>query len=101
MGILVLSTIASVALLLGGCGYKLGYRHFPGPIMPVAETQQTEEFNVGDDRSITFVKGRLEVSLQPITAEMLNRQFEVHSVSPAGFYRDNPVPGSSQSVYLR
>ena len=61
----VLSATASVALLLSGCGYKLGYRHFPGPIVPVAETQQTEEFNVGDDRSITFAKGRLESACNP------------------------------------
>ena len=90
MGIFVLSTIASVALLLGGLRLQIGLSSLSWAIVPVAGTQQNEEFNVGDDRSITFVKGRLEVSLQPITAEMLNRQFEVHSTSPAGFYRDNP-----------
>ena len=86
----IIAAIASVAVLSVGCGHKLGYRHFAGPIMPAAESGQAEEFNVGDDRSITFVKDRLEVSLQPLTAEMLNRQFSSHSASPPGFFRDNP-----------
>ena len=89
----IIAAIASVALLSTGCGHKLGYRHFAGPVMPVAESGQAEEFNVGDDRSITFVKDRLEVSLQPLTAEMLNRQFGRQSNSPGGFRRENPYQG--------
>ena len=58
--------------------------------MPAVESGLSEEFSVGDDRSITFVKDRLEVSLQPLTAEMLNRQLSSHSNSPPGFYRENP-----------
>ena len=76
-------------LLLTGCGYKLGQRHFAGPILPVP----TPAFVVGDDRSMTFVRDRLEVSLQSATAEMLNRQLGRVSTYPQGFSRPNPYVG--------
>ena len=77
-----------LGILAAGCGLKLGYRHFAGPVVPAAEHE--EQFTVGDDRSITFVRGRLEVTMLPLTTEMINRQLSSHSESPAGFSRPNP-----------
>lgn len=75
----------AAALLLGGCGHKFGYRHFAGPILPVAE--QGNSLTVSDDRSVTFTQDRLEVTLRPLTAEMLNRHFPTHSARREGFYQ--------------
>lgn len=75
-------------LALGGCDYRLGYRHFSGPIVPAPG--QEARYVVGDDHSITYVRDRLEITLLPLTAEMLNRQFATQSNSPQGFFRPNP-----------
>ena len=77
-----------ISLLIDGCGLRFGYRHFSGPILPASE--QASEFEVGDDRSITFLKDRLEVTLLPVTADVLNRQLPTHSSSPEGFPGANP-----------
>ena len=87
------SLIVALALLLGSCGYKLGYRHFAEPIVPAADLASAE-FVVGDDYSITFVRDRLEVSLLPLNALVLNRQFPVESNSPEGFIDPNPYATS-------
>ena len=65
--------LAAIALSLLSCGHRLGMRHFAGPIQPAAE-QQSAELSIGDDRSITYTEGRLEVNLRPLTDEILNRQ---------------------------
>lgn len=75
----------TAALLLGGCGYQFGYRHFAGPILPTAE--QGMSLIVSDDRSITFIQDRLEVSLRPLTPDMLNRHFPAQSARHEGFYQ--------------
>jgi len=80
---------AAVAALVCGCGHRLGHRHFAGPIVPSAEISDAQ-FEVGDDRSITFVRDRLRASLLPLTPEMLNRQFPEHSRTPEGFEEPNP-----------
>lgn len=85
----ILTALSILVLSLGGCGYKLGYRYFSGPIAPSAE-HASSEFVVGDDRSITFLKDRLEVSIVPLVAEELNRQFGPHSQAPEGFAEPNP-----------
>lgn len=84
-----LFALLCAALLVGGCGHKLGYRHFAGPILPAADLAATD-FVVRDDHSITFVKNRLEVSLLPLTVAMLNRQLSSHSQRPEGFHDPNP-----------
>jgi hypothetical protein len=84
-------TLPGVALLLFcSCGTKFGYRHFAGPIVPAAEGTGEKEYVVGDDRSITFLRDRLEVTLVPLTAEVLNRQFATESTTPPGFRQPNP-----------
>jgi len=89
----VLTALLILGLPLGGCGYKLGYRHFAGPIAPDAG-HASEDFVVGDDRSITFIKDRLEVSIVPLTSEELNRHFALHSAAPKGFAQPNPYTTS-------
>jgi len=79
-----------VPLLLIGCGHKLGYRHFAGPLLPVADLDRSAEYAIGDDRSITFSKDRLELTLLPLTVEMLNRQFASRSKVSEGFVGANP-----------
>ena len=85
-----MKTLGSLLLLiaLAGCGLKFGYRHFTGPVMPVAIAD--DNYLVGDDRSITFVKDRLEVAMLPMSSEALNRQFAGVSEAPAGFTLPNP-----------
>ena len=77
--------LAAIALPLLSCGHRLGMRHFAGPIQPAAE-QQSAELSIGDDRSITYTQGRLEVNLRPLTDEILNRQFAAHSPDKSSFY---------------
>lgn len=86
----VFSLIGAIPLLLGGCEYKLGYRHFASPILPVTDPEQTSEFTIGDDHSITFFRDRLEANLLPLTVDMLNRQFPAYSNTPKGFAQPNP-----------
>lgn len=57
-----------LALALLGCG-----RYFPGPLTPA--TPQRAEMQVKDDGSVTYSRGRLEVTLRAVTDEQLNRQF--------------------------
>ena len=90
MRTLICGLFGLVPLLLIGCGHRLGYRHFAGPLLPTSDPDRTAEFSVGDDRSITFRKDRLEVTLLPLTVEMLNRQFSSHSKAPEGFLLPNP-----------
>ena len=97
MRTLLLSLMGLIPLLLDGCGYRFGYRHFAGPILPVAD--QTTEMKVGDDRSITFVLDRLEVRLRPITDDMLNRQFPHNSVSRENLYQNPYVSPSNPYTY--
>ena len=85
----LLTALSVLGLLLSGCGYKLGYRYFAGPIEPSAE-YASSEFVIGDDGSITFIKERLEVSIVSLTAEELNRQFASYSQAPEGFKQPNP-----------
>lgn len=58
--------------------------------MPLPEESQQPGSAVGDDRSVTFIKDRLEVTVQPLTADMLNRSFPGQSESPPGFHKANP-----------
>ena len=95
MRTLLLGLMGSVLLL--GCGFKIGYRHFAGPTLPTAEQEQ--ELRVGDDRSITFLLDRLEVSLRPMTDEMLNRQFTAHSTTREGFYQNPSVSLTNPYTY--
>ena len=85
----ILTALLILGLSLGGCGYKLGYRYFSDPIVP-ATGHASAEFVVADDRSITFTKDRLEVSIVPLTSEELNRHFAPHSQVPEGFAEPNP-----------
>lgn len=95
MRIWISSLLCAAPLLMVGCGHKLGYRHFAGPILPAAGLDQVEAFVVRDDRSITFVKDRLEVTILPLTVEMLNRQMAGNSQQPEGFHEPNPYQKST------
>ena len=88
-----LLSIGILPLMLSACGFVLGNRHFVGPVIPLPEAQQQTQVLVSDDLSITYSKDRLEVTLQPLTAEMLNRNI-AGSESPEGFHKPNPYTGS-------
>jgi hypothetical protein len=90
MRIWACNLLAVSCVVLTGCGHELGYRHFAGPILPLAGTEVADEFVIRDDHSITYVKDRLEVSLLPMTVEMLNRQLAGNSETPEGFHEPNP-----------
>ncbi len=87
---ITLLCVVAGSFSLAGCGLKFGHRHFAGPILPVS-AQENESFTVGDDRSITFVLDRLEISLRSVTAEMLNRQFARNSEVDDGSAYRNPT----------
>lgn len=87
----------AAALLLSGCSYHFGYRHFAGPILPLP--QQGDSLQVGDDRSITFSLDRLEITLRPTTPEMLNRQFSAYSTGRSGFYQDPAFSSTNPYTY--
>ena len=91
-----LLAVVGMGLFLS-CGYKIGYKHFAGPIIPIAE--QKPEFEVGDDQSITFHQDRLEVKMRPLTDEMLNRQFANHSTTREGFYQNPSVSLTNPYTY--
>ena len=74
--------------LLSACLQRFGQRHFFGPLMPAVES--AAPFEVLDDHSIVFRRQRLEVALQPLTPEMLNRQFPQASGTAEGFHEPNP-----------
>ena len=66
---------AVIALwLVTGCGYH----YYAGPLQPVGE--QAASMNIADDGSVTYVQGRLEVRLRPLTDDELNRQFAAQSL---------------------
>jgi hypothetical protein len=68
-------------LAVAGCG-----RYFAGPLRPASEQQPSMKVN--DDGSVTYTLKRLEISLQPLSDEQLNRQFK--SVSEQGAASTNP-----------
>jgi|APSaa5957512622_1039677.scaffolds.fasta_scaffold35712_2 hypothetical protein len=68
--------------LLAGCGYH----HYAGPLQPGGE--QSSAMTIADDGSVTYVQGRLEVRLRPVTDDELNRQFS--SQSAGGPKATNP-----------
>jgi hypothetical protein len=86
------ATALSVITLIGmlaGCGHRLGYRHLAGPITPAIQASDGR-YVIADDGSVTYLQDRLEIALQPMTAEMLDRQFPDHSKRPDGFQGANP-----------
>jgi hypothetical protein len=70
--------------LSAGCSY----RYYAGPLRPEAEAGQTAGMEISDDGTVTFVKGRLEISVRPMTDEELNRLFS--SYSQGGMSSTNP-----------
>jgi len=86
----LLGVVMIVALVLGqGCGY----RYYTGPLEPVPELKQAAQMSVSDDGTISFVQGRLEVSIRPLTDEELNRQLA--SASQSGAESANPYTFSN------
>lgn len=65
-----------------------GYHFWAGELRPLDEEIQKSGMRVSDDGTVTFIEGRLEVSLRPMTDERLNRQFSAHS--EAGRESTNP-----------
>ena len=96
-GIILALTLGLGSSLSTGCGIKLGYRHFPGPIEPasaaIASSEQKAQYVIGDDRSISFIVDRLEITLLPLSQDMLNRQFAAVSSYADGYARANPYTG--------
>lgn len=62
---------ASCLILAAACGY----RYWAGPLEPAPVVGDGAAMEVSDDGSVTFVQGRLEISVRPVTDEELNRQF--------------------------
>ena len=65
--------LALWAVFISGCGYQ----YYTGPLHPVEE--QASSMSVADDGTVTFVQGRFEVWLRPMSDEELNRLYAAHS----------------------
>lgn len=59
--------------LVAGCGYH----HYAGPLQPV--DRQAASMTIADDGGVTYVQGRFEVRLRPVSDDELNRQFSKQS----------------------
>ena len=79
--------------LLTSCGG--GYHYYAGPLRPVDE--QGPALAIADDGGVTYVQGRLEVRLRPLTDEELNRQFA--SLSRSGPRSTNPYTFGDHQFY--
>lgn len=71
----LLSTGLLYLVFAAGCGY----RYYTGPLKPATAAGDIPERVISDDGTVTFVQGRLEISVRPMTDEELNRQFPGHS----------------------
>jgi len=71
-------------LFIWGCAYRLT----AGPLVPLEDVEQASGMKVSDDGTVTYVLGRLEVALRPMTDEELDRQFA--SASKGGRKSTNP-----------
>lgn len=71
-------------LLLSACAYRL----YSGPLKPLPEDSQGTDMSVADDGTVSYVRGRLEIGLRPMTDDELNRQFA--SASKGGNRSTNP-----------
>ena len=58
-------------LFIWGCAYRLAV----APLVPLEKAKQISGMKVSDDGTVTYVRGRLEISLRPMSDEELNRQF--------------------------
>lgn len=74
--------LLTALLPLCGCGYT----YYAGQTKPLDE--QAASMQVGDDGSVTFAQGRLEVRARAVPQEELNRRFE--SMSHKGPKSTNP-----------
>jgi hypothetical protein len=74
-GFAVVMALASCLLAALGTAVAVtdGDPDHPGPLRPAAE--QAEGMTVADDGSVTFIQGHFEVSLRPMGAEELAREF--------------------------
>ena len=89
--VLALTMFFAVVLALTACSnYQFGQRRFATRLQPSPEQIRSDQMKTGDDRSVTFTQGRLEITLRPFTHEMLDRQFASYAASRDGFYQ-NPV----------
>ena len=75
--------IAAIAILLMGLT-ACAYRPVAGLIKPAPEEEQPgADMIVADDGSVTYVEGRREIRLRPLSDEELNRQFADYSTQGA------------------
>ena len=87
--------VLSLAAVLSSAG--CAYRYYATPLKPLGEAQQGAGRAVADDGTVTFTKGRLDVSLRPMTDEELNRQFSAFSHS--GPRSTNPFTFGDSKVF--
>ena len=93
-GLRAATAVPALALaLLTACGG--GYHHYAGPLRPIDD--QDPAMTIADDGGVTYVQGRLEVRMRPLTDEELNRQFA--SLSNSGPRSTNPYTFGDHQFY--
>ena len=65
------TTVLVALTVVAGCSW----RPYAGVVRASSESYQAENTTVADDGTVTFRRGRLEVSLRPVSDDELNRQF--------------------------
>lgn len=89
-----------LACLAALSAHQCAYPHHAGPLHP--GSTQGSEVNVADDGTVTYARGRFEVSVRPMTDEELNRQFAPASgttdpsANPYAFAAARPGPDGKQ-----
>ena len=52
MRLWICGLVCAVPLLMAGCGHKLGYRHYAGPILPAVDRVDSAQYVIHDDQSL-------------------------------------------------
>ena len=86
--------------LLGAllCFSACSYRYYAEDLKPMSEAEQGADKTVADDGTVSYIQGRLEISLRPMTDAELNRQFSAYSDD--GVDSSNPYTFGN-STYFR
>ena len=89
---------STLLIFLGAFLSSCAYRPYAGNIKPLPESGQAPGMTVADDGTVTFVQGRLEIGLRPMSDEELNRQFA--SYSQSGPHSTNPYTYGNTRFFM-
>jgi len=83
VGVLIGCVSCLIATLSLADGTRYAETADKAPLRPASE--QTDSMTVADDGTVSFIQGRLEIRLRPMTAEELSRQFPAQGQAQGAF----------------